>query len=73
MQVDLWMKQSKFLMGPSDQSVMDFEIFEPEDAMCQPSNLEAAKVRKGTIGEGNVRKRTTKLKAPVAKKPRGIE
>ncbi len=70
MQVALWVEQSRFLVNPDNHNAKEFEVLEPEVAICKPTSLEAAESCKGAIGKGKGRKRTAK--APAVKKPRGI-
>ena len=69
MQVALGIGCSMFLVDPDNEKVKDFEVFEPEEATCEPINPEAAEGPKGAAGKGKGAKR--KAEAPAAKKPRG--
>ena len=69
MQVALGIGHSMFLVDPDSDKVNDFEVFEPEEATCEPANPEAAEGAKGAAGKGKGAKR--KAEAPAAKKPRG--
>lgn len=60
---------SIFLVDPDSDKLKGFEVFEPEEATCEPINPEAAEGPKGVASKGKGAKR--KAEAPAAKKPRG--
>lgn len=69
LQVALGIGHSMFLVDPDSEHVKSFEMFEPEEKTCKPTNPEAAEAAKGAAGKGKGTKR--KAEAPSAKKPRG--
>ena len=68
-QVALGIGHSMFLVDPDNAKVQDFEVFEPVEATCEPTNQEAAEGAKGAAGKGKGTKR--KAEAPAAKKGKG--
>lgn len=68
MQVALGIGHSMFLVDPDNAKVKDFEVFEPEEATCEPTNPEAAE---GAAGKGKGKGTKRKAEAAAAKKPRG--
>ena len=60
---------SMFLVDPDSEKVKDFEVFEPEEAVSEATNPEAAEGAKGAVGKGKGTKR--KADAPAAKKGKG--
>ena len=58
-----------FLVDPDSEKVKDFEVFEPEEAVSEATNPEAAEGTKGAAGKGKGTKR--KADAPAAKKGKG--
>ena len=58
-----------FLVDPDSEKVKDFEVFEPEEAVSEATNPEAAEGAKGAAGKGKGIKR--KADAPAAKKGKG--
>ena len=69
LQVALGIGHSMFLGDPDSEKVKDFEVFEPEEAVCETTNPEAAEGAKGAAGKGKGTKR--KADAPPAKKGKG--
>ena len=69
LQVALGIGHSMFLVDPDSEKVKDFEVFEPEEAVCETTNPEAAEGAKGAAGKGKGTKR--KADAPAAKKGKG--
>ena len=57
------------LVDPDSEKVKDFEVFEPEEAVSEATNPEAAEGTKGAAGKGKGTKR--KADAPAAKKGKG--
>ncbi|CAK0738461.1 hypothetical protein CVIRNUC_001046 [Coccomyxa viridis] len=68
-QVALGIGHSMFLVDPDSEKVKDFEVFEPEEAVSEATNPEAAEGTKGAAGKGKGTKR--KADAPAAKKGKG--
>ena len=69
LQVALGIGHSMFLVEPDSEKGKDFEGFEPEEAVSEATNPEAAEGTKGAAGKGKGTKR--KADAPAAKKGKG--